>query len=398
MKALYRAIAACAALSFLCSGHSAAATSAAPTTKVASELKADLQAYLKARGAIERVSAASVSVSLPDRRFIDVAAGTTAYGGSDPVTTANLFQIGSNTKAFTAVLALKLQAQQKLSVDDTVGKWLPQYATWKTATIHQLLDMTSGIPTYDGTTAWQRDYSSNPTRTFTPAELVAYVDPKSPLKHEWIYSNTGYMMTEMIEEKATGKTYADLVRDDVIAPAGITDLYYYPDIYPAELRARTVQGYFYNPSSDNAGLKPMLGKSQRDDSLSWARAAGGIVSTPHAMAAWARELYQGTILTAAERARMETLVSLKTADPVGDTSESDPRAFGLGLAKMYMPGLGHFWFYEGMTLGYRMVHAYFPQENVVIAIGLNSQPPDGKNASGQLVQSIVKTLKANGLF
>ncbi|HEY6450183.1 MAG TPA: serine hydrolase, partial [Candidatus Cybelea sp.] len=168
--------------------------------------------------------------------------------------------------------------------------------------------------------------------------------------------------------------------------------------YPTALLARTVQGYFYNPSSDNDGLKPMLGKSQRDDSLSWARGAGGIVATPHAMAAWARELYQGTILSAAERARVETLVSLKTANSIADTSESDPRGFGLGLAKMYMPGLGHFWFYEGMTLGRRMVHAYFPQENVVLAIGLNSQPPDGKNASGQLVQTIVKTLKANGLF
>lgn len=398
MNALYRAVAACAALSLLCPGNSAAATSAAPDTKVASDLKADLQAYLKGHGTIEHVSAVSVSVSLPDGRFIDVADGTTAYGAGDPVTPANLFQIGSNTKAFTAVLAMKLQAQHKLSVDDNLGKWLPQYATWKSATIHQLLDMTTGIPTYDGTMAWQRDYSSNPLHNFTLVSLVAYVDPKSPLKHEWLYSNTGYVMTEMIEEKATGQSYTDLVRSEVIAPTGIKDLYYYPDIYPANLRARTVEGYFYNPASDNAGLKPMLGMSQRDDSLSWARAAGGIVATPHAMAAWARELYQGNILTRAERARMETLVSLKTADLIEDTSERDPRGFGLGLAKMYMPGLGKFWFYEGMTLGYRMVHAYFPQENVVLAIGLNSQPPDGKNASGQLVQTVTKTLKANGLF
>src|SRR5262249_42602849 len=139
-------------------------------------------------------------------------------------------------------------------------------------------------------------------------------------------------------------------------------------------------------------------KSTRDDSLSWARSAGAIVATPHAMAAWARQLYQGNVLTPAQRTRVESLVSLKTADPISDTSAHDPRGFSLGLAKMYMPGLGSFWFYEGMTLGYRVVHAYFPKENVIIAFGLNSQPPDGKNGSGQLVQSIVKTLKANGLF
>ncbi|HKE36716.1 MAG TPA: serine hydrolase domain-containing protein [Candidatus Baltobacteraceae bacterium] len=365
---------------------------------ITADLKADLQDYLKARGKPEHISTVSLSVSLPDGRFIDVAAGTTAYGAGRPVTPSNLFQIGSNTKAFTAVLAMKLEAQHKLAVSDTLGKWLPQYPAWKTATIHQLLDMTSGIPTYDNTMAWQRDYSRNPTRIFTPVELVAYVDPKSPLKHEWLYSNTGYIMTEMIEEKATGKSYTELVRDEVIAPTGIPDLYYYPEAVPAGVRARTVAGYLDNDEADNAGLTPMLGKSQRDYPLSWARAAGAIVATPHAMAAWARDLYRGDILTPAERTRMETLVSLKTANPMAEPTADDSRGFGLGVAKMYMPGLGSFWFYEGMTLGYRMVHAYFPKQNVIVALGINSQPRGDQNKSGPLVQTIVKTLQADGLF
>jgi D-alanyl-D-alanine carboxypeptidase len=394
---MYRLLALGAFLSLVCSASATAATSAA-TTKVATQLKADLQAYLASRGAPEHISAASLSVSLPDGRFIDVAAGTDAYGGGAPVTPANLFQIGSNTKAFTAIVALKLQAQHKLTIDDTVGKWLPQYPAWKAATIDRLFDMTTGIPTYDDSFDMQRDYSRNPVRDFTPAELIAYVDPKSPLKHVWLYSNTGYALAEMIEEKAAGKSFTDLIRDMVIAPTGIKDLYYYPGVYPAELRARTVQGYFYNPTPENAGFKPMVGKSQRDYSLSWAGAAGAMVATPHAVAAWARDLYQGSVLTTAERARMERLVSQKTADPIADTSASDSRGFGLGLAKLYMPGLGSFWFYEGTTLGYRVLHAYFPKENVVLAFGLNSQPPDGHNNAGQLVQTIVNTLKANGLF
>lgn len=398
MKALLRGTAACAALALLCPSYSVAAASPSPTTKVAAALKADLQAYLTSRGTLEHISAVSLSVSLPDRRFIDVAAGTTAYGGGEPVTPSNLYQIGSNTKAFTAVLAMKLEAEHKLAVTDTLGRWLPQYAAWKAATVHKLLDMTTGIPTYDNEPAMQRAFSRDPYHFFSAKQLIAYVDPKSPLKHEWLYSNTGYLLTQLIEEKATGKRYTDLLRDDVIAPTGIADLYYYPNIYPAALRARTVGGYFVNDEPDNAGLAPLLGKNQRDYSLSWTQAAGGIVATPHAMAAWARELYQGDVLTAAQRFEMETLVSLKTADPIADTSPNDPRGFGLGVARLYMPGLGSFWFYEGMTLGYRMVHAYFPKQNVVIAVGLNSQPRGDRNGSGQLVQTVVKTLKANGLF
>jgi D-alanyl-D-alanine carboxypeptidase len=391
MKAVLQAVL-CATLAC------AAAAQPAAAADVASQLKSDLQQYLAQHGSVEHVSAASLSVSLPKHRFIDVAAGTTAYGAGDPVTPQHLFQVGSNTKAFTAVLALKLEAQHKLAVGDTVGRWLPQYPAWKDATIHQLLDMTTGIPTYDGTVAWQRAMSRDPKQLFTPEQLIAYVDPKSPLAHQWLYSNTGYMLTELIEEKAAGRTYEDLVRNDVIAPTAIADLFYYPHIYPAELRARTVQGYFNNPGPEDVGLAPLIGRGMRDDSLSWARGAGAIVATPHAMAQWARALYRGDILTIAQRRELETIVSTKTADPISDVSADDPRGFGLGLARMYRPGLGAFWFYEGMTLGYRVVHAYFPEQNVVIAFGLNSQPPDGKNASGDLVAVVVKTLKANGLF
>ena len=63
-----------------------------------------------------------------------------------------------------------------------------------------------------------------------------------------------------------------------------------------------------------------------------------------------------------------------------------------------MPGLGVFMFYEGETLGYRMVHAYFPKQNVILAVGLNSQPRQGSDDVGTLIQGLVKVLARYGLF
>ena len=91
------------------------------------DLRADLEEYLRARGEAEHVSAAGLSVSLPDRlETIDVTAGTTEFGGSTPVQPDVLWQIGSNTKAFTSVLLLQLEAEGRLSIDDPVSRWLPQ--------------------------------------------------------------------------------------------------------------------------------------------------------------------------------------------------------------------------------------------------------------------------------
>jgi D-alanyl-D-alanine carboxypeptidase len=82
----------------------ATASSAVDVTPLSAELRADLEAYLQARGAAEHVSAAGLSVSLPDRRSsIDVSAGTMTFDGSQPVRPSSVWQIGSNTKAFTSV-------------------------------------------------------------------------------------------------------------------------------------------------------------------------------------------------------------------------------------------------------------------------------------------------------
>jgi D-alanyl-D-alanine carboxypeptidase len=152
----------------------AAAPVAAPT--LAADLQADLEQYLQARGAAEHVSAAGVSVLPADAlESVDVSAGTTQYGGSVPVSPGALWEIGSNTKAFTSVLLLQLEAEGLLSIDDPLGRWLPEYPQWAGVTIRRLLNMTSGIPTYDDQPAFLADYAADPLREFSPEQLVGYV-------------------------------------------------------------------------------------------------------------------------------------------------------------------------------------------------------------------------------
>jgi D-alanyl-D-alanine carboxypeptidase len=58
------------------------------------------------------------------------------------------------------------------------------------------------------------------------------------------------------------------------------------------------------------------------------------------------------------------------------------------VAQLYQPGVGSFWFYEGTTLGYRGVFAYYPKDDLVVAVTLNSQPPEGTDAIGSLFEAL----------
>jgi D-alanyl-D-alanine carboxypeptidase len=366
-------------------------------------LQRDLNQYLSARAKIEHISAISLSISLHGQpQNINLTAGTTRYGGAgSPVTPQNVWQIGSNTKAFTAATILQLEAEGKLDIDQTVGRWLPQYPAWKNVTIRRLLGMTSGIPGYDNVPAMLEDYAKHPQHDFTIPELIAYVYPGNrnapPPTTGYNYSNTNYLLAELIIERAGGEGYpSELERRFFNTDLGLTSTYYSATQYPQSVLDRLVSGYFYNHDPDDAGLAPLLGNDVRSDSLSWMQAAGGIASTPEDLTRWARALYAGPVLAPKQRAELMTLVSTKTGKPIKTTSLSDPQGFGLGVAQVTTPQTGTVWFYEGMTLGYRMVHLYFPRQDAVIAFGLNSQPDSKQNESRNLGLAIYKTLHAAG--
>ncbi|HMF28641.1 MAG TPA: serine hydrolase domain-containing protein [Candidatus Cybelea sp.] len=378
-----------------------AVTPAAPSNSaLRASLQRDLDDYLAARAKVEHISAISLSISLHGQsQNINVAVGHAQYGGEGAAARPDdLWQIGSNTKAFTAATILQLEAEGKLDIDQTVGHWLPQYPAWKHVTIRRLLGMTSGIPGYDNVPAMWAPYIRDPQHNYTAAELIGYVYPGSPHAPPpttgYNYSNTNYILSELIIERASGQTYAHEVERRFFRTLGLNDTYYSGTKYPAEVRDRMVSGYFFSHDADNAALRPILGRDVRNDSVSWMKAAGAIVSTPEDLTRWARALYTGPMLPHKQRVELLTLVSTKNGAPLAKTSLSDPRGFGLGVAQMTTPQTGTIWFYEGITLGYRSVHLYLPRQDAVIAFALNSQPDSKEDQAGKLALMIYDTLHA----
>ena len=214
------------------------------------------------------------------------------YGGTEPVRPDSVWQIGSNTKAFTAVLLLKLEAERRLSIDDPLGQWLPEYPQWRDVSIRRLLNMTSGIPSYDQQPAFQADYVAGRLTHFSAERLIGYA-VGAPTTSGYSYSNTNYVLAEMVIERVTGRSHADELQERLVEPLCLRDTHYREHLYPDSVTSRLPAGY--SALDQIPGLSGLVGRDVSRDTLSWGRAAGGIISTTGDMTRWERALYTGRL-------------------------------------------------------------------------------------------------------
>ena len=252
---------------------------------------------------------------------------------------ADRFRVGSVTKTFVATAILQLAGEGKLSLDDSVERWLPgEVPNGAAITVRQLLTMTSGIFDYlnDGDDTVLRRELADPGMRWAPSELVAIATAHAPRfapGAKWSYSNTGYILLGQIAEKADGRPIGELLRDRVFTPAG--------------LRATSFET---DPRIDGAyahGYDSLTGGAPRDLSVldqSWAWSAGAIVSNADDIARFYRALLQGRLL------RPDLLATMETTVPMGGGA---PRGYGYGagIATVPMP-CGMAWGHNGSTPGY----------------------------------------------
>ncbi|WP_197464067.1 serine hydrolase [Rufibacter sp. DG15C] len=135
-----------------------------------------------------------------------------------PNTSNTVYQIGSTTKQFTAVVVLKLAEQKKLSLQDKLSHYFPNFKASHTITIQQLLSHTSGIyEIFRSPDFYQLDKSMPVSKE----KLMSFYLTR-PLDFapgtQFNYCNSGYHLLGQIIEKVTGKPYERVVRELVLEP------------------------------------------------------------------------------------------------------------------------------------------------------------------------------------
>ena len=368
-----------------------------PTARI----QAALDAWLANRGPAEKVTGVAAYISFGDfGPAIEAFAGRVGRDPQDaPVHQGTLFQMGSTSKSFTAALILKLEAAGRLSIDDPLGKWLPQYPAWKDVTIQRLLNMTSGIPNYSETEAMSRIWVNEPTRDLTAENLIALAYPTGsgdlPTSSGYHYSNTNYILAGMIAAKVAGLSYRDLVHQMIIEAVGLHSTFYESGAYPVAVTNRLAHGYFdnlscadYQPKCTRTWNLALIGRDVSGMSTSWAQAAGGAIADARDVDRWMRAVFRGRVVPPKQQAEWMALVSIKTGEPIADVTTDDPRGFSLGLGKAVLGPTGAHWFYQGETLGYRTLYVWFEQEDLMITLQTNSQPAAEENKLHDLVGAV----------
>ena len=218
------------------------------------------------------------------------------------------------------MILLQLEAEGKLSINDPIGTWLPQYPAWRHITIRQLLDMTSHIPTPLPASLRRSGFTANQDTHFGAARLVSYVAglPLEPAGYH--YTNTDYILAQMIIQKVTHDSYADQLTKRIVTPLRLSTVCLAPYTCPTSDAGRVPTGYFYIAG----GPPSLIGKPMPPLGLTWAQAAGGIVSSLADMTNWDRDLYQGRLLPARQQHQLESLVSQATGKPILRTRPRRP--------------------------------------------------------------------------
>jgi D-alanyl-D-alanine carboxypeptidase len=314
-------------------GAKAADSAAAPKAPVATGVKRSLD-RLVAAGA-----PGAVALVREHGRATRLAAGYANTRTKARMRPSDRFRVGSVTKTFVATVVLQLAGEGRLSLNDSVERWLPgEVPNGGAITVRQLLTMTSGIFDYlnDGDDTVLRREISDPDVRWTPQELVAIATAHGPRfapGTSWSYSNTGYILLGQIVEKAAGRPIADSLRDRIFAPAG--------------LRATTFETGPRIAGPHAHGYDALTGKALRDVSVldqTWAWTAGAIVSNADDLARFYRALLQGRLLRPDLLATMQTTVAMGGGAPGG-------YAYGAGIATVPMP-CGTAWGHNGSTPGY----------------------------------------------
>lgn len=294
-----------------------------------------------------------------------------------PMKTDVFVRIGSETKTFTVTALLELVDNGLIGLDDPISDYVHGVPKGNRITLRHLAEMRSGLFPYTEDADFQHDLLSDPQRSFTPRQVLAY-----GFKHkntfapgaQFQYSNSNLILLGMVVERVSGRRLVDFLERRVLRPAHLRhtllpEPFEFPRPHPRGYTNQTLSGEV----ADSTNWNP-----------SWAWAAGAMISDLHDLRRWARIVATGTLLrpeTQAERLKM-----LPTGHP--------GTSYGLGI---FESGgwIGH----NGSIPGYETVTVYLPSKKATLVVMINTDITyQGQEPSSLVARAITEIVTPDHVY
>jgi D-alanyl-D-alanine carboxypeptidase len=270
-----------------------------------------------------------------------------------------------------------LAEEKMLTLDDTIGHWLPNVVSDPAlhipgaVTIRQLLNHTSGIYDYTDSEEFFTALLADLGKKWSSAEILSYVKrPYFEPGAGWEYSNTNYILVGLIAARAADASVVSELQRRFFQPLGLRSTFLEGE---EEVVGEIAHGY----SRDFGGPKQDISSFPRTALYSAAGTAGAIVSTSEDLARWAQALFGGGVL------QPESLQQMLTFVATGD----DDFEYGLGIGRRQDPTVGEMWFHSGGIPGYSSIIVYLPRARTSLAVMVNDNSADASDLLEALLRA-----------
>ena len=340
-------------------------------TSLRAQQAADLEQAVDAiaNQAVAKKSAVGLSVGVARGDAVLLAKG---YGLANielavPASARTVYRIGSISKQFTASAILLLVEEGKVSLDDELTRYLPEFPTQgHTLTVRHLLQHTCGIKSFTGLPSYRKEMQLDLSHEQMLAKFQDEPFDFAP-GEKFRYCNSAYYLLGMIVEKASGKTYQQFCEQRLFRKLGMTSSYYDRQ---ATIIPHRADGYssWGGPPRNAAYLN-----------MKQPFAAGALASTVGDLITWQRGLVAHRLLTSRSQAAMTQQGTLNDGKPI---------AYGLGVfvrTSNGRPVIRH----GGGINGFRSDLAYYPKQDVTIVVLANSESTNPARISDQIARSLL---------
>ena len=279
-----------------------------PPLSVPPGVKEKIDALVQAQPAQRVTPGIAVAISKNGQTIYENAAGERDVSSHAPMLITTPQAIGSITKQFTAAGILLLQQEKKLSIDDKLAKYVPEYVHGDEIILRQMLNMVSGISDNDPAI-----YGDHLTEPITRKKMFANLN-KLPLMWKpgtrMVYTNTNYNLLGLVIERASGQSYIAFLREHIFSPLGMSSTSTI-DQPPANMAS----GYHHEKPGE-----PFVTRAELHPDFSFG--TGNLVSTTQDLLKWDGALLAKKVLN---EASLRTMFTVPGNGKINSVFEEDKR-------------------------------------------------------------------------